>query len=713
VLQEGFVLVRNSYSLISPGTEGGTVKLGKASLLGKAKARPEQVKKVLRSIQSEGLLTTYQFVRNSLDLPNPLGYCCAGEVIAVGDGVESLRPGDRVACGGGGHAVHAEVVSIPKNLCVPVPEGLDLRWAAFTTLGSIAMQSLRVAEVTLGSNVVVIGLGLVGLLTCRLLKAAGCHVFGIELDEERVRFATTEGFCERACVRRAPELMEQVGGWSSGRGADALILTAATPNNDPVALAGELARPKAKVVVVGRTQMEAPRDTYLFKELELRTSLAYGPGTGDLNYEARGQDYPLAYVRWTEGRNMEAFARLAADGRLGLESLITHELPIDEAPKAFELIGDPKASGALGVVLGYPDRGAEALRPTLELGATRFGESSAVWSGKGAGSRKVRIGVVGAGSFATNVMIPTLAGLPGVEMRSIASAKGIRARSLGSKYGFRSCTGSAAELIGDPEIDLVVILTRHDTHAPLATQALKAGKAVFVEKPLAMDEEELAAVQEAHRQSGRPLMVGFNRRYAELAVCLKELFARRAQPLSISYLANVGYRPPEHWLHDPKQGGGVVLGEACHFIDFCHWLTESRLVDLRAMALRDPDHALASADNVHLQMSFADGSVASVRYLSNGNPAMGRERAEVLGDKGSAVLEDFRLLEWASHGQGRRRKRAWIRPDKGYRSQLLALVDCVRQGKELPHQDLYFLSSQSTLRAVRALSMGRPVADDG
>ncbi len=700
-LKDGFVLVRNACSLISPGTEGGTVRLGKASLLGKARSRPEDVRKVLRSIRTEGLWTTYQFVQNTLDLPHVLGYCCAGEVVGVGAGVEDLRVGDRVACGdcsGGGHACHAEVVAVPKNLCVPVPEGMDLRHAAFTTLGSIAMQSLRIGAVRLGENVVVIGLGLVGLLICRLLKAAGCRVFGIDLSPDRVAFALAQGFCDRAQERSSTSLTEHVRGFTSGHGADSVIITAATPDNDPTALAGELARSRAVVVVVGRTVMEAPRETYLFKELELRPSFASGPGTGDPSYEEHGHDYPIGYVRWTERRNMASFVQLAAEGKLGLESLITHEFDVAEAPRAFELITGEDRAKTMAVLLRYPARdGAETT--TVELGsaapATRSRAASAV-----------RVGVIGAGSFATNVLVPTLASLSGVELCGISSAKGVRASSLGKKYGFDYCTSDVRRIIEDPDVDCVFVLTRHDSHAPFATLALEAGKPVFVEKPLAMSDEELDRVLAAREQSDLPLMVGFNRRFSPMSVKMKALFADRTQPLSMTFRANVCYRPPEHWLHDPRQGGGVILGEACHFIDYCHWLAEAELREISVRSIRDPDRSVLSADNVHIQMAFTDGSVATVCYLSNGSPSYGRERVEVLGDNGLAVLDDFRLLEWAMGRGWVKRRRSWLKPDKGYRAQLETFVACVRDQRPLPHQDLYAISSHSTLRAQSALNPG-------
>lgn len=704
----GFVLVRNNYSLISAGTEGGTVKLGQMSLLGKARARPEQVRKVLQVVRADGLLTAYQAAMRSLDMPVALGYSCAGQVLDTGPGVTDIAAGHLVACGGGGYASHAEIVSVPRNLCIKVPAGVDLRHAAFATLGSIAMQSVRVAGVRLGENVVVIGLGLVGLLTTQILRAAGCNVFGIDVNPERARFAAQQNFCQ-AAPRKAANLAEQVQAFSGGYGADAVIITAAAPNNDPVALAGELARYKARVVVVGRTEMTAPRETYLFKELELCTSLAYGPGTGDPSYEEKGLDYPIGYVRWTENRNMAAFLQLIAGQKIQLDPLITHEFEVDDAPRAFQVVTGQAGEPSIAVLLRYPQpqtlpaqprrislHAAKQIKNSRSPGRTALGKSKI--------KNQLRVGVIGAGSHATNNILPALAKLKTVAPAGIVSATGVRAQALGKKYGFEYCAASADELLNDPTIEAVFILSRHDSHTPLTVAALAAGKHVFVEKPLAMTEAELQQVLDAQRAAGLNVMVGFNRRYAALALKLKEFFANHAQPLSMIYRANVGYRPPEHWLHDPQQGGGVIIGEACHMIDFCHWLAGAPPVEVSANKLTGAAQGLIPEDNVHLNFTFADGSLATVAYLSNGSKGYSRERVEVFGENGTGMLEDFRLLELARGTGMVKRKRSLIKQDKGFAGSIEYFIDSVLAGQI--RQELFkeqYLSSLITIRSANQI----------
>lgn len=691
LLRDGFVLVRNQYSLISSGTEAGTVKLGQMSLLGKARARPEQVRKVFDLARSEGWLAAYEAATRSLEMPMVLGYCCAGTVVDVGRGVDDVRRGDRVACGGGGYAVHAEIVSVPRNLCVAVPQNVSLRSAAFTTLGSIAMQSLRVADVRLGENIVVVGLGLVGLLVVQLLRAAGANVFGIDTDPERARFTEEHGLCP-SLPRTAGNLLERVRQFTGGYGADAVIVTAATANNDPVALAGDLCRYKGRVVVVGRTEMNAPRETYLFKELELRTSLAYGPGTGDPTYEERGQDYPFGYVRWTENRNMASFVGLIDKGSVAVETLITHQFEIAEAKRAFDVVTGQTGERSLAVLLHYPETQEDAAAARIQVATSS------------APVVRARVGVVGAGSFATNFMVPILAQIAGIELRAIASATGVRARALADKYRFGYCATDAEQILGDPDIDCVFILTRHDTHAPLTLRALEQGKHVFVEKPLALDQSALDAVVEAQARSGRNVVVGFNRRYAPLAIKLRDFFAGRGQPMSIVYRANVGYRPPQHWLHDPLQGGGVIAGEACHFIDFCRWLTGAPLIEVHTTELTGRSKDFINADNVHINLTFADGSVATVAYLSNGSSRYARERIEVFADNATGVIEDFGTLTLA-RGSGRRASsRLWFKASKGHRELVEVFLEAVAAGRTLDLFAEQVDSMRATLTAANRLS---------
>lgn len=658
-LRAGTVLVRNHFSVISAGTEGATVQLGKMSLLGKALARPEQVRKVINVVRSQGLLKAYQVANRSLDMPIPMGYSCAGEVVAVGAGVERLRVGDRVACMGAAYAHHAEMVCVPAQLCVPVPEGVLLRDAAITTIGSIALNALRVGDLVLGERVVIVGLGLIGLLATQLARAAGAHVYGVDLDPRRLEYFRARGYGPAAAP--GDGLEAAINAWSGGEGADLVVLTASAPNNQPVVLAGELARRRGRVVVVGRTEVSAPRETYLFKELKLLTAFSCGPGADDPSYELAGADYPADLVRWSERRNADAFLQLVASGRVDPRPIVTHEFMLDEAAKAFEAI-TAGGGAAVAVVLRYPAADGAPAPAAAPVARPRAAP---------AGTR-LRLSVVGAGSHATNEVIPLLARLSGVELRGIASSTGAKAAALGAKYGFSYVGEAAEEVIGDPDTDAVILLTRHGSHAALASAALNAGKHVLVEKPLALDRAQLAAVEAAAAASGKVLMVGFNRRHAPAARELQKVFARRAQPLSVHYRGNVGYRPPTHWLHDPQDGGGVLLGEACHYIDFCCWLVGQPVTAADVQCLRGQPPALLAEDNLHIRLQFQDGSLATVHYLSNGDVTAGRELVEVFGERKSARLADFRRLELGGAMAGPRLFRGAA--DFGHRNQLAAFV---------------------------------------
>lgn len=693
VVRPGFVLVRNAYSVISTGTEGGTVALGRMSLLGKARARPEQVKKVIQVARTRGVMTAYHAAQRSLEMPVALGYCSAGTVLDVGAGVSEFRAGERVACGGAGYANHAEIVCIPRNLCVPVPDALALREASFATLGSIALQSVRVADVRLGENVVVIGLGLVGLLAAQLLQAAGCHVFGVDIDPARIAFARAQGWCDGEQADAA-NLVERVSAFCGGHGADAVIITAASADNGPVAQAGEFARRKGKVVVVGRTEMRAPRETYLFKELSLSTSMAYGPGTGDPQYEERGIDYPYAYVRWTEGRNMAAFIAQLAAGRVNTEALVTHEFGIDEAPQAFDVITGRTGERSTAVLLRYPQQAASA--PVRRL--ARAGTHDAARTGTG-------VSVIGAGSYAINEFLPLLARHRGLDLRGISSATGVRAKALADKYGFGFCASGADDILSDPDTGCVFILTRHDSHAGLAAAALRAGKHVFVEKPLAMTTAELDEVSAALSASDRVLMVGFNRRYAPHALRMKAFFATRAQPAAVLYRANVGYRPPEHWLHDARQGGGVIIGEACHHLDFCNWFIDAPVASVAANCLSAPVSGFLAQDNVSITIRYDDGSIAQLAYLSNGSKAMSIERVEVFADNRGAVIDDYRRLELGSE-LSVQRDTLWRGADRGHANQLRAFLAAATGSATAPVDgESYLASTRLTLQVAAQIGI--------
>lgn len=637
ILRKGCVIVRNHSSLISVGTEGGTVKLGKKSLIGKARARPEQVKKVMKAFQSEGVIATISAVNKTLDLPIPLGYSCAGVVDQLGEGVSDLKVGDRVACGGGGMAFHAGVVVIPRNLCVPIPTDVSFNHAAFTTVGSIAMQGVRVGTCNLGDNVVVVGLGLVGLLTAEILKAAGCNVIGVDISKDRCDWAERNGIC-KAAPRGLENIEEVVLEATDGFGADKIIITAAVESNDPIALAGRIARYKGIVVVVGRTVMEAPRETFLFKELELRTSLAYGPGTGDDTYEQEGYDYPIGYVRWTENRNMQCFVELVAQEKIKLDPLITHSFPIEQGRAAFDLVINGKEN-CIGVILNY---GEEANSTSKRLASGQPSRPAGKTNGT---SNVLRTAVIGSGSFATNIMLPILHKRTDIDLSALVSSTGFKAAGLAKKYNIPLISSDAEEVLESESIDCVFIFTRHGTHARFAEAALLSGKHVFVEKPLAMTMSELDAVVAAQKQSEKVLMVGFNRRFSPLAIKMKRFFQNRCQPMVINFRGNVGYRPPEHWLHDPEHGGGVIIGEACHYIDFCRWMVDSPIAGIDSRCVGASLTSMIPEDNCTISLYFEDGSLATITYVSNGSTGFGREYCEANAEGKTAVWEDFNVLK--------------------------------------------------------------------
>src|SRR5436305_3448785 len=512
VAQRGRVIVRAAASLVSAGTERAFVELGRKGLVGKAKQRPDLVRKVVEKVRSEGLLQTLQAVREKLDESHALGYSAAGVVVEVGEGVTEFGAGERVACAGTGYAAHAELLSVPQNLCVRLPEGVDFESAAFSTLGAVALQGVRLAEPTLGESVVVIGLGLLGQLAAQLLKANGCRVFGVDLDASKVELAKRLGM-DDGCVA-GPDVKGAVLRWSRGRGADAGVITAATSSDEPIQLAGEVSRLRGRVVAVGLVGMNVPRQVYFERELTLRVSMSYGPGRYDPEYEERGHDYPLPYVRWTEGRNLEAFLDMVAAGRVRTAPLVTHRFPIEESERAYKLISGDTAEPYLAVLITYDT--ARGLERHVENQSSEFKLQSSKFGGRSSGPARagvVRVGLVGAGDYARRMLLPHFKS-GGVEFVSIATATGVTARDVGERYGFARFVSGADEVMADEGVNLVVIATRHDSHAELARRALERGLDVFVEKPLALNDEELDAVLGAAAASRGRLTVGFNRRFS-------------------------------------------------------------------------------------------------------------------------------------------------------------------------------------------------------
>ncbi|MFO0691365.1 MAG: bi-domain-containing oxidoreductase [Myxococcota bacterium] len=683
-LAAGQVLVRNAFSVLSPGTEKMAMDFARKSLLGKARSRPDLVKQVLRKLRQEGPLPTYRTVMDRLDVPQPLGYASAGVVEAVGEGVHSLAVGDRVACAGAGYANHAELVVVPENLTAHVPEGLALEKAAFATLGAIAMQGLRVGAPSLGEVVAVIGLGLIGQLTVQLLLANGCRVYGLDLDPKRIAQAMALGmdFGGSPGDDHDPVLARATG----GHGVDLAIVTAASDSSAPIQLAAELCRHKGRVVAVGATAMDLDRRTFYDKELELRMSMSYGPGRYDRRYEEVGLDYPIAYVRWTEQRNLQAFLDLAARGSLDPLKLDVETVEFERATGTYEALakGERRALAAIfryaenvdrsrGLALTAGGRSAAAgAGATTASGPSSIARSSAPTARTG----EVGIAFLGAGNYAKGVLLPILEKTKGLSKRTIVTATGPSAKRTAERFGFAACGTDPAAVLADPGVGLVFIATRHDSHASLAVEALRAGKAVWLEKPVGLSMAEVEEVERAVRETNGFLMVGYNRRFSSHARAIREAFARRAGPMAIQYVVAAGPTPGGTWLTDPRTGGGRIVGEACHFVDLCTYLVGQVPNGVEARALgRDRE----TDDSTMMLVAYPDGSTASIAYLANASTELPKERFEVHADGRSALCENYRVTTLPG---GKTLK--GLNQDKGQAEAVRVTLEAVRTGAASP-----------------------------
>jgi predicted dehydrogenase/threonine dehydrogenase-like Zn-dependent dehydrogenase len=689
--QPGGVLVRTLFSLVSTGTELMKIHESKLSLVGKARARPDQVKKVVQSVSQQGVRATYRKVNHRLDSYTPLGYSLCGEVVEVGAGVEELAAGQRVACAGNSYALHAEFNWVPRNLCVPVPDAVGSEHAAFTTVGAIAMQGYRQSEARLGETACVIGLGLVGQLLVQLLRAAGVSVVGLDPSTERCQLAEQSG----AAACRPPDrasrgpVVEVLAALTDGAGADHVFLTAGGDTNQPVELAAELARDRARVVDIGKSRLDLPWTEYYAKELEVRFSRSYGPGRYDPSYEEDGVDYPIGHVRWTERRNMACFLNLVADGRLNLDPLISKVLPFDDAVGAYERMqhGEP---GAVGVLFRYSPDGAPERRQAAVARADRSTSRPIV---QPVVRPFVRLGVIGAGSYATSMLLPHLRDRPDVRLVEVATATGLSAVNAERRFGFERCSTDHRGLLADDAIDAVVIATRHHAHAAMVCEALAAGKAVFVEKPLAVDPDQLRAILAAISASGNDrLMVGFNRRFAPLLVDLKAAVGTRSGPVQVRYDVNAGRLEPGSWYALPEEGSRLV-GEGCHFVDTISWWLDQEPVAVFSAATGDPD------DNA-TTLLYPDGSVGTIAYPTGGDSRAPKERFQVTGDRQVATLHNFQRTELWRGGRRRvRRSRTGI--DKGQRQELHAFVRAVAEASAMPIPLASLVATTMTTFAAR------------
>jgi predicted dehydrogenase/threonine dehydrogenase-like Zn-dependent dehydrogenase len=696
-VRRGHLLVETRASLVSAGTERMVVEFAEKNLVEKARSRPDLVRQVFDKARRDGILPTLEAVQNRLDQPMALGYSIAGVVIEVGDGITEFHIGDRIAAAGGGFAVHAEVVSIPRNLAVHLSPDVPFEEAAFTTLGAIALQGLRIGEVRVGDIVAVVGLGLLGQLTIQLLRAAGCRPVGFDPQAVRVELAMTCGAEAAAATEEQFEAL--CSSATGGRGVDSVLITADTPSDAPVALAGRVARDRGVVVAVGAVGLNVPRKTFYEKELDLRLSRSYGPGRYDDAYELEGVDYPYGYVRWTENRNMQAFVDMLRTKAVRVAPLISHRLPIDDGARGYELITGKTGEPFLGVVLTYPERERVA-------GETRIDIAPAVTGGSKA---KLSIGLLGAGNYAKATLLPAIERSGKGILTGVATASGFSAKYVAEKYHFRYCTTDSRQVIDDPDINAVVIATRHHLHAKQTADALRAGKHVFVEKPICLTPEELASISEARRAAEpRVLMVGFNRRFAPMAVKLKDWFRDAKEPLMLQYRVNAGFLPANHWTQDPAQGGGRLLGECIHFIDWAIWLCDS--LPLRVHAARLASAARYSDDNFAITIEMQNGSVANIVYVANGAPALGKEYVEIHGGGRSGRLEDYRLLE-LFRGTSRSVERARLRSDKGHAAGWAAFASAVESGAQSPVPFEQIVEGmRAAFAAIESMATGASVA---
>jgi len=688
-LKPNGVLVENHFSLVSAGTEKTMIEFGKKNLVGKAKAKPKLVKQVIEKIKTDGLVATYKSAMGKLGEPVPLGYSSAGEVIEVGNNVKEFKKGDKVACAGVGYASHAEVVCIPENLAVKLPDSVNLKEASFVTLGAIAMQGIRRCELSPGEKIAVIGLGLLGQITVQLLKAYGMPVLGMDVNPKRIEESKKYGMDE-GIVIGTNNVTEAAMNFSDGNGVDAVIITASTQSSEPLETAGSICRERGRISSVGLTGMEIPRSIYYEKEIDFRLSRSYGPGRYDRNYEEKGLDYPIGYVRWTENRNMMEFIRLLSENKINLTPMITHTFKIDDALKAYELITkNPDNEDFTGVVIRY-DVEKKPEKKIILKETKEFDKKENI----------ISAGIIGGGNFARGVLMPAIKSLKNVSLDAVADSEGRTAAYVGKKYGCKYTTSDYKDILKDKNIDLVIITTPHNLHAKIAIEALKQNKNVHLEKPAAMNEEELKELIDAAKASKGRLMMGFNRRFSPEALRIKLVFKNRNTPLMIYYRVNAGKIPEEHWVQDPEIGGGRIIGEVCHFIDLMQFLTDSKPIEVYASTVAGKGN-IKDTDNVNIIIKFEDGSTGNILYTSLGSKSFPKEYVEVFGDRKVETINNFKSGKLG------------MSQDKGHRGEFIEFVNSIKSGKPSPisPESIYY-TTLTTFKVHESLKTSKPVSLD-
>jgi predicted dehydrogenase/threonine dehydrogenase-like Zn-dependent dehydrogenase len=683
-IKTGHLLIRTHTSLISAGTERMLMDFGKANLIDKARQQPDKVLQVLDKVKTDGLLPTIDAVRSKLDQPIPLGYCNVGTVLDVG--VDGFEIGDRVVSNGS----HAEMVRVPKNLCVKIPDDVSHEMAAFTVVGAIALQGIRLLAPTLGETIVVTGLGLIGQMAIQLLRAQGCRVLGIDFDSSKCELARTFG-AQTVDLSKGEEPIAAAMAFSRGRGVDAVLVAAATKSDEPIHQAALMCRKRGRIVLVGVTGLQLSRDDFYKKELSFQVSSSYGPGRYDPSYEEDGQDYPIGFVRWTEQRNFEAVLDMMADGRLNVKPLISHRFNFDDAVQAYKTLSDDKQ--ALGILLQYPEVSPASLmvkQVTLKKELTFKADQPIC-------------GFIGAGNYASRILIPAYA-KAGAQLHTIVSSGGVSATHHGAKHGFHKAATDVAQVLENDEINTVVVVTQHNTHARYVINALTRGKNVFVEKPLALDDEELDAIEQAYHAepAGNRLMVGFNRRFAPQIVKMKALLQSVNQPKSFIMTMNAGAIPKDSWIQDIKIGGGRIIGEACHYIDLMRYLSGAKIVSVQARRMGTHPGVEVTEDKAAILLGFDDGSFGTIHYLANGGKAFPKERIEVFAGDAVLQLDNFRKLR--GFGWKNFKKMNIMRQNKGQEACAAAFLESIRAGKSSPISfDELMEVSRFTIEAARQL----------
>lgn len=683
----GHVLIATTTSLISAGTERMLVGFGKASLIDKARQQPEKVKMVLEKVQTDGLLTTYDAVKSKLAQPLALGYCNVGVIHEIGHGVDGLKVGDRVVSNG----PHADVVKVPKNLCAKIPDQVSDEAAAFAVVASIGLQGIRLAEPTLGECFVVTGAGLIGLLTIQMLRANGCRVLAIDFDQSKLELAKQFG-AEVCNPERGEDPVATGLAFSRGLGIDGVIITASTKVSDPVTQAARMSRKRGRIILVGVTGLELNRADFYEKELSFQVSCSYGPGRYDAEYEDKGHDYPLGFVRWTEQRNFVAVLDMLAAGTLNVDPLITHRFDFEDAPQAYNVLTEDQAG--LGILLKYPSAIASRLGQNVVLKPIQVEPENAV------------VGFIGAGNYASRILIPAFK-KASAQLHTIVTAGGINGVIHGSKTGFAEASTDLNAMLQHPEINTIAIVTRHNSHASMVEKVLAAGKHVFVEKPLALHVDEIDRIEQLYQQQSTTdrysrVMVGFNRRFAPQVQKMKALLDTVKEPKSFIMTMNAGAIPAEHWTQDLQIGGGRIIGEACHFIDLMRFLAGSKIVSIQARRMGETDAVQVLEDKASMTFGFEDGSFGTIFYLANGASSFPKERIEVFTAGRVLQLDNFRKLKgfgWP----GFNKMNLW-RQDKGQEACAAAFVESIRQGQPTPiPADEIFEVARVTLQVAEIL----------